>query len=105
LEAEEVDARCQVLKDLEDAMHAKWGLSSSSSSSSSRSQSVMGAVTLHPFGSFPAGLSTFMSDIDISILQAEAVAETETETETNAVPQTKREIVVLLSDEEEDEEI
>jgi hypothetical protein len=52
-----VDARCQVLKDMEDAIRAKWaGL----------------AVVIQPFGSFPAGLSTFLSDIDISILSSGA---------------------------------
>lgn len=58
LDAEEVDARCQVLKDLEDAMQAKWGGGAGP------------AVSIQPFGSFPAGLSTFLSDIDISILSA-----------------------------------
>lgn len=64
LDAQEVDARCQVLKDLEDAINAKWAHL---------------AVVIRPFGSFPAGLSTFLSDIDISILGPDTTVSDDTE--------------------------
>ena len=57
-----------MLKDLEDAMQARWCVGATPMN-----------VTIQPFGSFPAGLSTFLSDIDISILSGKTEEEEEEE--------------------------
>ena len=99
LDEEEVEARCRVLKDLEDAIHSKWSNSH---------------VTLQPFGSFPAGLSTFLSDIDVSIISArsddidveEANDNDENDNDNDSGKRVKenREVVVISSDDNDDDE-